>query len=494
MTAPPRYATPRSPERATYGPAVAHLSAAMGNPLMPWQRTVNDVALEVNPDGSWAYRLVIVTVQRQAGKTTDIGAVKVHRVLTRKRAKVWLTAQSRQDARDTWLDVVDKVARSPLGQLLTVRRSNGSEALTSPGGSTFRVFAPSEDALHGTANEMVTVDEGWAFDAAQGAALEQAILPTFTTTGGQLWVVSTAGTAASEWLLGLVERGRAAVETGQRSVIAHFEWALAPELAPIVAAGLASDATEQARATAFRHVLEAHPANGHTLRLDALEQAAATMSPGDFLRAYGNVWSATSERTIPAHLWAACQRKGKWTPPDVGNVALAFDVAVDRSAAAIMGAWRDTPTGPIRWDVIDAHPGTSWVVGRMRQLDSTWRPMAKGWPGAGPAADVADELTRGGMDLTALKAADYATACMGTLAAITDRTLEHRGQSALEDAVASAGIRTLGDGGWAWSRRGSAGSIAPLTAGTVAGWLYDHRPTAKPAPVIVSRRRRPVTA
>lgn len=488
MPALARFATPRTPSRRTYGGNISRLAVKRGRPLMPWQRQVVDVASEITDDGRWAYPIVIVTVQRQAGKTKLVGDVNLHRCALKPEARCWLTAQTRQDARDTWMDVAADVAKGPLRLLYEVRRSNGSEALTSVSGATFRVFAPTEDALHGKANELVTVDEAWAFDAVQGALLEQAIMPTFTTTGGQLWIVSTAGTLDSEWLLSYIDRGREAAATGRTDTVAYFEWALDPTLVPMVTEGLAADPGDPARAAAFAAMLDAHPANGHTLRVDALEQAAAVMSQGGFLRAFGNVWTRTSERTIPEHLWTGCQVDG-FPPPEPGDVALAFDVALDRSDAAIMAAWRPGPAAKVRVDVIDAHPGTGWVVPRFRELVERWRPVAIGYDRSGPAVDVADELTRGGLELTGTNAREYATACVAFLSGLTDQRLEHRGRVPLDDAVAAAGTRPLADA-WVWSRRRSGGSIAPLTAATIAAYLYDHRPPPPTSPVVVSSRRK----
>lgn len=491
--APARWATRRSPERATYGGAIAALAAALGKPLMPWQRQVADVATERLPDGSWAYGTVILHVQRQAGKTTLLGPTSLHRAgLTG--GRTWFTAQTRQDARDTWLDVAGLVRHSRLASLAKIRESNGSESVTMPGGGTFRVFAPVEDALHGKANEMVTVDEAWAFDLVQGAALLQAIRPTFATTAGQLWIISAGGTAASAWLRGYVDAGRAAVEAGRREGIAFFEWSLAADLVDQVAAGLGPDASQLTRAEAFDLLLAAHPANGFTLKRKALEDAAEDMATGEFLRAYGNVWTKTDERIIAEHLWSACEVEEWPPPPTPAGVAIAFDVSPNRSDAAIAAAWRDSPTSPMRYDVIDAHPGDAWLAARVRELRDKWRPVAIGHDGVGPATDVADELRRGGVEVAATSTKDLAAACSGFLSGVVNRRVEHPGRPALDDAVAAAARRTIGDGQWAWSRRTSADSIAALVAATVAGWTYDHRPPAASRPVVVAARRRSAVA
>lgn len=63
----PRFATPRDP-RETLGPAVGEIARRLGLPLMPWQQEVIDVALELDPDGSYHYDEVDLTVPRQSGK------------------------------------------------------------------------------------------------------------------------------------------------------------------------------------------------------------------------------------------------------------------------------------------------------------------------------------------------------------------------------------------------------------------------------------------
>src|SRR4051812_49967125 len=80
LECPPRFGTPRSPERATLGPAVGMLSAMLGMPFMEWQQHVADVVLEIDPDtGELVYDEYLLTVPRQSGKTTFILAKASHR-------------------------------------------------------------------------------------------------------------------------------------------------------------------------------------------------------------------------------------------------------------------------------------------------------------------------------------------------------------------------------------------------------------------------------
>lgn len=498
----PLFSTPRSPERRTHGGAIAAVASAMGKPLMPWQRHVADVSTELMPDGSWAYPQVALEVQRQAGKTTLVGPRAVELCAVTPGAMSWFTAQTRQDARDTMVEgFMPQVAKGPLASKVKRRLSNGSEGLYFPGSSFFRVFAPTGDALHGKANRLVVVDEVWAFDAERGLELEQAITPTFTTTAGQLWLVSAGGNASSAWLRSWVDRGRAAVGNGRRTGLAYFEHGVPADHRELVEAGLVAgklDPECPELTLALTIVLAHHPAAGYTLQVPALRAAAESMRPGEFLRAYANIWTETDERVIPAPAW---DRSGasSWPPPAT-RVAFGFDVATDGSSAAILAAWRDTPGGPIRWDA-EQRPGTGWLVDELADRARRRKPVAIAHNG-GPALDLADQLARRlgtSQPITAVTGQDYYAACAGVLRAVdqarhADGTwpapqLLHRRQPELDMAVAGAGRKFVADGAWLWWRGESAGSIAPLVAGTVATWAFDHAPTPMAAPMVHVRRR-----
>lgn len=495
MTVEPRFITRRDPSLATYGPKVGQVGAAMRRPLMPWQRGASDLITTVTDDGKWRYRIILVTVPRQAGKTTLWAPLAAHRCMVKSNVRVWWTAQKRQDARDTWLEAVQLVHDSPLGPKFKQRKSNGSESLTTPNRSTWRVFAPTEDGLHGKTSELVGVDEAWAKAEAEGVALEAGIVPTFTTTGGQLVIFSTAGTAASTWLARLVERGRANLDD-PNSTIGHVEYSLPDDVAVEVEAGLDPDASPADREHAIDLVAAWHPAVGYTTDRAAIAAAADSMKAGEFIRAYGNRFTGLSEGVISGTAWTAGLATS-WAPPTV-PVALAVDVSPDRADASIMAAWRDTPNGPLRLAVVEHRPGASWLPARLAEVQATWRTL----PGVavssgGPAVDTVAELERATddhgrplFDLVDVTGRDYMAACGQLLAAINDRRLLHPGDPALNGAALVAARKWVGDGAWVWSRITSAGSISPITAGSLAVRHFDHAPVQKAAPLIVSRSSR----
>lgn len=454
----PRVATPRDPGRRTLGAAVAKTAAALGTPLMPWQRLVADVAGEVDASGLLVYPLIVVTVQRQAGKTRLDLAQSVQRCLMAPRRKVWHTAQTGQEARKKWGELVDDVMTSPLKPLTQgrPRRSAGSEALTFINGSKLAPHPPTRDGLHGEQSDTNNVDEAWAFDDAQGADLFQAIVPTQATRpGAQTFIWSTAGDRSSTWFRGLVNRGRSG-EPG----LAFFEW------------GIPDDADPTDLETIARH----HPAFGFTQTLDTFRRAQVTLAdkPGEFARAYGNRWTGSGERVLPEPAWKDAQTEALIP---AGRPAYGVAVGDDGNSlwttilAAVSAA-----DGRVWWEVVDRRPGRSWAVDRVKRLQDKGQGVAI--LRTGPAAPVADQLELAGVELLTPSLADYTAACQDVYDRLTDRVawdedgpgLVIRRHQALDDSADVAGTRGVGDGAWVFSRAKSTGAIDSLEAGTLATW------------------------
>jgi hypothetical protein len=435
------------------------MAAAQRRPLMPWQQYVADVAYEVDDRGRFVYKLVIVTVPRQSGKTTLFGASMDHRALTVERARVWFTMQTGKDAVD-WLVNEHWPLLADFGKLAHLRLAAGSEHIRwEPTAGLIRPFPPTPAGLHSKISDLVVVDECWSLDFIRGQALDQAIVPTQATReNAQVLKCSTAGDAASVWWLGTVEQGRAAARADRRDGIAFFDWCCADDLDPCDPSSWP----------------QYHPAYGRTIGEAAMHAALDMLGPEEFARAYGNRWTSTVARVIPLAAWRAAADPDL-PLPEPGQVALAFDVAVDRSDATIVAAWRDPGGGLL--EVADYRPGVAWVPSRMLELIERWSPRAIGYDAAGPALDVADVLERAEVGLVGLKAREYAAACLSLLEALTvdPPAVRIRPHPNLDAAAAAAARRTLGDA-WAWGRRQSTVSISPLTAATCALWAYDHAP------------------
>jgi phage terminase large subunit-like protein len=440
---------------------------------MPWQQQVAEVAGELDPDtGRMAYEMVVVTVPRQSGKTTLVRSMAMQRCATPD-ARVWYTAQTRNDARDAWMDAVSLVTRSPLKAGVQVRLTNGSESLTVKStGGTFRVFAPLPDALHGRQGDLVVIDEAWSLSAERGREMQQAILPTMATRARpQILVLSTAGTDESEFLKDLVRRGRQAVADGRRSGIAYFEWATPEEISP----------------TDLDGVCAAHPAVGHTISRAAIEAAAEVMAdkPGEFMRAYANQWTSAVEVVIDPKAWNERRSESRIAPDS--TLAFGMDATPDRGYASVVVAGRDVDGAPVIEPVAHGE-GVAWLTEWVKARHAKWPHALFVADGVGPVASVVDALAVDGIEVRTTSSREYATACTQLYDAVHETRELHVYQGeenltqALDDAALAAGKRGLGES-WAWSRKGSA-PISPLIAATLALWALG-RPE-EPEPFIVS--------
>jgi hypothetical protein len=463
LTVPPRFATPRNPERKTMGGNVARTAALLGTPLMPWQQLVADIGGEVDDRGRFVHPFLIVTVPRQSGKTTLLLAQAVQRCLARPRQKAWHTAQTGQMARQKWRDLADTIMAGPAKQLAMgrPRRAAGSESLVFLTGSQLRPHPPTRDGLHGEQSDHNDIDEAWAYDEAQGDGVLQAIQPTQATRpGAQTWVWSTRGDRSSTWFHGLINRAYSG-EPG----VALFDF------------GIPDDADPMDLATIAAY----HPAYGYTIDMSSLERARASLPPGEFARAYGNRATGAGERVIPLEPWLAA-RTDEQLPP--GRPAYGVAVAADGSAGAVAAAVLG-PDGVPWVEIIEHRPGRSWLVDRVRGLRDQGQGVAA--DRLGPAAPVVDQLELAGVEVLPLVRADYAAACQDLFDRVADPAgprLRHRTHAALDDAADIAGKRLGGDGGWVWSRTRSAGDISALEAATLAAWAVLRNPAPAPAPLL----------
>jgi hypothetical protein len=433
---------------------------------MPWQQYVADVGGEVDDRGLPAYSLLVVSVQRQSGKTTLDLAQSVQRCLAAPRRKAWHTAQTGQDARKKWRELAEDVMTSPLRDLVDgrPRSSNGGESLVFVNGSNLRPHPPTRDALHGEQSDLNNVDEAWVFDDLQGADLMQAITPTqLTRPGAQTWIWSTRGDRSSTWFHGLID----AITAGAIPRAAIFDWGIPYDADP----------------TDLDVIAAHHPAFGHTVTRESLEAAQANFAtdPGGWARAYGNVPTGNAARVFPLDVWQHTQTAD---PLPDGRPAYGIATSADGAWSCIAAAVLD-PVGVPWVEVIEHRPGRSWAVERGRQLRDAGQGVAI--DRRGPAAPIADQLELAGVELLPLGGPDYVAACQDLFDRVTadEPRIRFRAHEGLDAAADVAGRRMLNDGGWIWSRSKSTGDVSTLEAATLAAWAVLRNPAAAEAPFVM---------
>lgn len=452
--APPRWSTPRTPTRDTYGPEVCEIMRRLGFDPMPWQQHVLDVAFE-HENGKLVYREIVEVVPRQAGKTAKVLGVQVHRAVEMSRRfgrqRSIYTAQRHQDARDKLLEEhVPMIEQSPYGRFCHPIRRNGSEGVQWANGSDHRVVAPTRKAGHGGSLDLVQIDEAFALESDD---VEQGVKPTMITRRSpQLWVVSAAGNERSPYLRSKVDLGREHARLGVDQGVAYFEWS---------ADGIDADLDDP------KVWAQVHPGIGFTADIDALAADHRSMKPAEFYRAYLAVWpSSVKPRIVPEERWAACADSGSACGDPVH---FAVDVSPSRDMAAVSVAGRRAD-GAAHIEVIRHDHGVGWVVDCVQGLLARHPRSTLSVDTVGSAASLLPELERRHVPVRLLTTSDVARSMGLLLDHVADGKVRHRDQLALNVALGSAGKRRIGDK-WAWAR--GDGDITALVSATLALWSLE---------------------
>lgn len=465
MTAEPKYATRRNPANPSFGARIAAAAAYLGGTLMPWQRLVADVAMELDPKnpGAFRYPVVVVTVPRQAGKSFLIRCIMVDRMMAYNGHEILMTAQTGKDARKRWKQINSALRAEKKPGYFKVYASQGSERTEYlKRGSFISPFAPTPKSIHGDSLHLVTVDEAWAFDADAGLALETAINPTqLTIKDSQLWIVSTKGTAKSAYLNELIRAGREAVNDPDARM-AFFEWSADED---------AADADPYSDET-----LSFHPAVGHTQTIEKI-RALATGDVSAWRRSILNLETSTDSTIVDLATWDSFAAPETSAPQDLGVVCIAFDLAHDGSGASIAAAWPGDDGDDIHTTLIASAPGTDWVHEKIRALTESGYRVIVADP-TGPTRTVANDLADAHVDIETTSTQEYATACQFLLDRIKSGRITHDGADQTRAAIEAAVTKPL-SGVTAFAAEKSPEPIDALRATALAVHA-----ASKPAPAI----------
>jgi hypothetical protein len=417
----------------------------------------------MHPDGTYVHQVGVIMVPRQAGKTTFVFDLAQGRCIQHPDYRAAYTAQTGHVTTERFQERMAELAGTPLAQVVSARRSAGTERMTFQRGSFLKAFPPKDGALRGSALDLILVDEAQEIDETQGRALDQTIIPTMQTRRRrQLILIGTAGTTKSDYLRRYLDLARvgtpgiALLEYGADQDDDPTDPAVWRRVHPGLAAGLADEA--------------------------ALRSALAVMGLSGFAREFLNIWQVTSDAVIPPGVWSAAAAPLELPQP--GPPVIGVDVAVDRSRTSLVACWTGRGGLPVV-EVIACRPGVTWAVTELRAIQSANKPAAIVATADGPVATVVDAATRAGLTITTVAPREYTAACASFYDKIMARTCLHRAEPDLDAAVAGAARRPMGDG-WGWGRRTSAAEVSPLVGATLAAWGHDHRPAPAVRPRIIT--------
>lgn len=469
-------------EETTLGyECIAFADEIMGMDLMPWQKWLLIHALEINPDGNFRFRKIVLLVARQSGKSTLMQIVSLWRMYADDCKLVIGTAQNLDVAEEVWASAVEIAEGVPelAAEIKKVVKNSGRKALELQSGSRYRVAAASRRGGRGLSGELVLLDElrehqnwdAWAAVTKTTNAKERA----------QIWGVSNAGDATSVVLRYLRKMAHKAIgdpdginsadepslipsdlddedENFIDDTVGIFEWSATP----------GCSVHDRARWA------QANPALGYRVTERVISGDAHTDPEWVFRTEVLCQWSDGSlEGPFPPGAWEA----GMQSTEIVGKVAACVDVSADQSMAVIAFAGV-TVEGTPRVEIVARRAGTHWVEPwLLERLD-----IITGVTGQGrgaPVSGLLDEWEAGGLPIIKWEGADLAAGTSAFYNLVRANGLHHSPQPVLDVAAATASTKPAGDGVWLWDRRKSATDIAPLVAATGAVWLLQ-RPVEKP--------------
>lgn len=462
---PPRFGTPRRPERKTLGPAVATVAARLGTPLKPFQRYINDVALELDPEtNTLVYSMVVLLLPRQSGKTV----ITLPRLVTK--GRMWddlffcYTAQDRNYAlkkfEEDFTRRLDASRTFTAGRDYRARLGNGKERILFPKTrSQITIAATQSTSGHGGTNDDVTVDEAFSHE---DTTVDEGFVPTQITRGKaardslgklspgpQTWIISAAGDEDSHYFYDKIALGRAAVERGDDRGICYIEWSCPDEW----------DITD--RALWWYYI----PGLGHLCDEQDIAADMAKMGEAEWRRAYASQRKMVGREPAPIDPedWG---RQVDRAAQHEGRLVYGVDVSPDRSRASV-GVAGAREGGGYMVEMIESRPGTRWVPAFLAEVVERNGGAGVAVDRGSPAGSLIPDLRDLGLSVIELNAGGHARACGALVDRIPTGELFHLGQPELDDAVTGAKKRSLGEA-WAWDRKRPETDITPLVAVTLA--------------------------
>jgi hypothetical protein len=432
----------------------AFLSSGYGLTPDDWQEDVLDDWLGRRADGRWTAATCGLAVPRQNGKN---GLIEIRELfgMVALGEKFLHTAHEVKTARKAFLRISsffeNKRQYPELAALVRdIRKTNGQEAVALTNGGSVEFIARSRGSGRGFTVDVLVCDEAQDLTDEELAAL----LPTISAAplrNPQVILTGTPPDPEKGQQGEVFLRVRADAEANRDRRLAWSDYG-APD-------GTLPDVDD--RAAWATH----NPALGIRLAEAEVVRERALMSPETFARERLGWWgdpSAASSTAFGEGRWQGCLD----TSLDPVNDAIGAAVAFDRMHASIGAAGKiDALVGV---GAVDRRDGTGWLVPELLRIQTAHNCLVV-VDGGGPTADLIPAMEAAGISLTIVTTADLKDACAGIFDAVQEKKLLHPGHAELDQAVAAASKRDVGDR-WAWARKSSAGDISMLEAVTLAHW------------------------
>lgn len=496
------------------------------HPLDPWQEWLVIHAGELLPDGRPRFRIVIVLVARQNGKTDVLVVLSLYWLFV-DRVEMMLGTSTKLDyAAESWRKAIKLAKRVPrLRQEIThraaIRKANGEQVLWRgtpeeidlDEGSRYKIAASNEEGGRSLTLDRLVLDElrqhhdYSAWDASVPAAT--------AVPDAQVFALSNAGSDRSVVLNTEREAALRFLETGVGDPrVGLFEWSAPEGSSPLDIPALA----------------QANPNLGRRIDPDALlgQAQTAVEKGGEKLAGFKTehmcMWVRVMDPAVDPTNWGECRDLGDMEAVR-SRLAACVDVSLDGQHAALLVAAvipvdapaaepvdQDAEREPVdelafervRIEAVKAWSGPHCLSELQRDLPALVRkirPKVLGWFPAGPAAAVAAKLaarkqqTGGrawpppGVRIEEIRL-ELPAVCMGFAQQVDAGAIAHSDDPMINAHVLGAEKAYRGDGIWVMTRKDSAGPINGAYAAAGAVHLARTLPPVPKLKVITGRKGR----
>lgn len=459
-----------------------------GRKLDQWQKDELIGGCGEREDGRWAAFEVAVVAPRQNGKDEIFLARELAGLFVWDERLIGHSAHQFDTAMEHMERLVQLVDDVPeFRKRLAPRqpnRSHGNEGIKLRSGARIRFRARTRGgSFRGFTGDCLVFNEAMDLpDPVVGSILPILSARSMLVPGPQVWY-GASPVDQQTMANGLVlARLRAAGIAGDNDRLAYFEhsagvreWLEAHDLAfdperpeiEQITEEMLGDPVFLAEANpalgqriSHEHVMTEFRSPSMTLRQMAVERGGV----GD----WPNV-NDDADRVITVQEWRAIAEQNREnTIVDIPSFALDSDPDQTRGSIAAAGKRAD---GLTQFAIVANDRGTDWMLERCLELKTQHRRAEFAIDKRGPLAGKIPAMKAAKLRVKEISTEDYGRACSEFVTAVTGRRVRYPApQPELENAIAAARKKPMGDA-WKWSRRQSTtADISPLVAVTLATW------------------------
>jgi hypothetical protein len=396
-------------------------------------------------DGTWAAKQVGVSAPRQNGKSQLIVARALAGALLFGEKKIVISAHAQDTARETFAKFVELIDDNPAlaERVDKVMNAINREFIKFTNGATVQFKARTVSGSRGFSSDCLLLDEAQILGMPAWVSINSTMS---ARPNPQVWLLGTPPTPENN---GEVFTSiRDAALGGKSQTLAWLEWAALPTDDPAAA---------ETRA-------KANPAWWTRINHEIVQGEYETYPPERFALDRLGIWATggSGSNILPGWLGLAVDHPGS----EVSAIGLAVSIDGDFGSIAQADVYGDDL---LNLDAQERGAGSAWLVAEAKRIQDE-HDCAVAVDEKCPDATLIPALEAAGVRVTVMKLADYIEAWSDLVNRVREGRVTHQAASDLDNAVAAASLRSVGDGRKLPGRKASAGDIDMLEAAVAALW------------------------